>query len=858
MDLSSRWDRGAVLFLLIAVGAMVGCQGLLGGSSSTQDGRLWAIHSTLDFGTVVVGHSRTLTDTLTNASAASVTISSAAASSADFRITAPSFPLTLAAGQSANLTVAFTPHSTGQPSARVAIMSDAANGNEIDVMVGGKAVTSGKLVANPASFSFGQVRVGQSQAQSANLTNSGGTSVTVSQASVSNAAFTLSGLALPITLAAGQSTHFTLTFAPKSAGAINANVSVNGSASLNMNETEDQSESAPTSTVFAASGSGTTPGQVAIAPTSLSFGSVPVGTTQSLTATLTNSGGNSATISQTAALGAGVSVTGLFVPLTLAPGQSTAFQVTFAPTSPGTVTGSITLVSSAANSNLSVAVTGVGVSPGSLTANPATITFGSVQVGSSQSQSATLTNAGGTSLTVSQATTTGTGFTLTALSLPLTLAPAQSAGLTVTFTPQSGGSANGNMALASSAGALNIPLTGSGLTAGSLGASPASVSFGNIQVGSNLAKIVTLTNGSSSSVTISQASASGTGFSLTGIALPLTLSAGQSTTFTATFAPSSGGSANGNIAIASTSSNPSLNIALSGTGVTVGSLAANPTSINFGSVQVGSPQSRPETLTNTGGSPLNISQATLTGAGFTSTGLNVPTTLNAGQSLTFNLVFTPAASGNASGSLSLTADGAVPTLAVSLTGSGTSPGQLAVAPGAFAFGSITVGARQNQTGTLTASGASVTVASAASSNPEFTLSGLSFPATIAAGQSATFTVTFAPQASGTSSGNISFTSNATNAPSGASVTGSGTPAPQHSVSLSWNASTSTVAGYNVYRGSQSGGPYVAVTSAPDASTSYIDSSVTAGQTYYYVVTAVDSGGTESVYSNQVPAVIPTP
>jgi fibronectin type 3 domain-containing protein len=91
-----------------------------------------------------------------------------------------------------------------------------------------------------------------------------------------------------------------------------------------------------------------------------------------------------------------------------------------------------------------------------------------------------------------------------------------------------------------------------------------------------------------------------------------------------------------------------------------------------------------------------------------------------------------------------------------------------------------------------------------------------------------------------------------------SVSGTGTAPPQHSVSLGWTASTSTVAGYNVYRGSQSGGPYVAVNSGLDASTSYTDTSVQAGQTYYYVVTAVDGSGNESVYSNQAQAVIPTP
>ena len=67
-----------------------------------------------------------------------------------------------------------------------------------------------------------------------------------------------------------------------------------------------------------------------------------------------------------------------------------------------------------------------------------------------------------------------------------------------------------------------------------------------------------------------------------------------------------------------------------------------------------------------------------------------------------------------------------------------------------------------------------------------------------------------------------------------------------------------VVGYNVYRGGTSGGPYNKINSALDGSTAYTDSGVLAGQTYYYVTTAVDSTGAESVYSNQVTAVIPTP
>ncbi len=290
----------------------------------------------------------------------------------------------------------------------------------------------------------------------------------------------------------------------------------------------------------------------------------------------------------------------------------------------------------------------------------------------------------------------------------------------------------------------------------------------------------------------------------------------------------------------------------------MGALASNPASIAFGSVPVGSPQTHSATLSNTGGSLLHISTATLTGAGFGTNGLNVPTTLNAGQSLTFNVTFTPQSGGAVSGSLAVTADGSVTNLSITLSGTGASPGQLAVAPANVNFGNVTVGANQAQSGSLRASGASVTISSVASSNPEFTLTGLALPITLAAGQSAPFTLTFTPQASGAASGTITFTSNATNPPVAASVTGSGTAAPQHSVSLSWAASTSTVVGYNVYRGTQTGGPYVAMNGTPDAGTTYSDSSVQAGQTYYYVVTAVDGSGSESVYSNQAQAVVPTP
>jgi hypothetical protein len=80
----------------------------------------------------------------------------------------------------------------------------------------------------------------------------------------------------------------------------------------------------------------------------------------------------------------------------------------------------------------------------------------------------------------------------------------------------------------------------------------------------------------------------------------------------------------------------------------------------------------------------------------------------------------------------------------------------------------------------------------------------------------------------------------------------------HYVTLNWTASTSSnVTGYNIYRATVSGGPYTKLTATPVSATTYTDTAVQAGQTYYYVATAVDSSSNESTYSNEAQAVIPS-
>jgi hypothetical protein len=291
-------------------------------------------------------------------------------------------------------------------------------------------------------------------------------------------------------------------------------------------------------------------------------------------------------------------------------------------------------------------------------------------------------------------------------------------------------------------------------------------------------------------------------------------------------------------------------------------LTLNTSSLDFGDVAVGSSKSNPITLTNSspnGGPSVTITQATITGTGFSGNIPNMPVVVAPGQSATLTITFAPTAGGPASGTLSVVVQGVTDAVTVPLSGNGVAPGQLSVSPPAMNFGSVAVGSSKDLTGTLTAGASNINVSSASWSGQGYSVSGITFPVTIQASQSTTFAVTFAPQVAGTSSGSVSFVSDASNSPTAETFTGTGTQVTQHSVDLSWSPSIDPVQGYNVYRGTTSGGPYpTKLNSSPLPGTSYTDSTVQSGTTYFYVATAVDANFLESVYSNEASAVIPTP
>ena len=183
---------------------------------------------------------------------------------------------------------------------------------------------------------------------------------------------------------------------------------------------------------------------------------------------------------------------------------------------------------------------------------------------------------------------------------------------------------------------------------------------------------------------------------------------------------------------------------------------------------------------------------------------------------------------------------------------------LSASPTSLNFGNVTVGTQSVLPIILTNIGTgAVTMTQDTITGAGFGGSGLSLPFTLSSGQNTDLSVTFAPAAAGSVTGSASVVSNASGSPTIVSLSGAGVNS--HYVDLSWTASTSSgVTGYDIYRSTTSGGPYTQLNTSLIAGTSYTDSSVVAGQTYYYVTTAVNSGGVQSGYSTPASATVPSP
>jgi hypothetical protein len=399
--------------------------------------------------------------------------------------------------------------------------------------------------------------------------------------------------------------------------------------------------------------------------------------------------------------------------------------------------------------------------------------------------------------------------------------------------------------------------------------SPSAVNFGNQAVGTTSAALsATLINVGNATLTFSSIEVTGPNagdYTLTSNC-GSSLAPSNQCTLSLTFTPSAAGARTGSVVFMDNAAGSPQVIALTGTGVGTAPMASLSTnSLTFGSqsLRTTSP-ALAVTLRNTGNAPFTYTPPIpITGAnpGDFSESDNCGGSVAAGANCAIRVTFTPSAVGTRTASLTLTSNASNSPQVVSLSGTGTSSA-VSLSPSTLTFASQPVDTTSTpQVVNLTNTGTvalSITGLAMTGTNPGDFGQLTTCSATLAANTSCTIAVIFTPVASGSRSGTLVFTdnnNNVANSTQTTTLTGTGL----HDVVLTWTASsTSGILGYDIYRGTSSGGESTApLNSSPVSATTYVDTNVTPGTTYYYVVTAVAANGTtQSSASTEASATVP--
>ena len=448
-------------------------------------------------------------------------------------------------------------------------------------------------------------------------------------------------------------------------------------------------------------------------------------------------------------------------PAALAVSASCLATIVFtAPATPGTQTQGIAILSDAV-SPVSITVTGVSTAIPLLAMAPASLAFGSQDVGTASAvQTLTLSNPSSSAVTITSVAASGDFAMLS--NCPASLPKGTSCTIDVKFAPTAAGPRNGAVSVVADV-TYSAPLSGTGTLppAPGIGVVPTSLVFANRTLGTTSpVQKVTVTNTGTAPLAISGITTSGDFGSVS--ACPAVLAVGVSCDISVKFTPLVTGPRTGSLVIVTNAAGSPTTVALSGIGVdiTVGTLDISPTAIDFLTQPV-NVASGPAvvTVTNVGTATVHIVDLTLSGD-FSLTdppGGSTPCggPLAANASCVFAVVFTPSAAGVREGSMTIHSDGSNPAATVLLGGFGEQgAAQRALRlPSTLTFAPQPFGTRSDaQAITVTNASAGLVSVSDIVATGDFGL--VEDCSTIPAGGSCTLLVTFLPTARGDRSGTL--------------------------------------------------------------------------------------------------------
>ncbi len=618
---------------------------------------------------------------------------------------------------------------------------------ETPLLTAGEDLTTATVV--PATLSFStQVNGTQSNAKSVTLTNTGNAALTPGVIATSGD-FNETDDCQNATVIPGASCTVQVTFTPSQSG------SRSGQLIIGANVLDGQ-------LTVALDGTGTSENvAVSLAPATVSFGNVPVGTASaSINVTAQNSGGTA--VSFTSAITGPFSIAGNGCGTSIAANSACELIVKFTPTQAGAAIGTLTITDSAGTQ--SVALNGTGAAQATDALSPTSLTFpGTVDGQLSAAQTVTLTNSGDLNLTAIAASITGS-FNILKNYCGTQLGGNANCGISIVFAPTKVGVQSGTLSISDAQRTQTVVLSGTGLEPPAIGVSPSSLTFAVQPKGTaSTPQTLTVSNTGGAPMTNLHFQITGDSagsFSTGTITCGMNLSNGSSCTVQVIFTPAVAGGNTAELVISALGVQQ-VNVPLSGSGTATTGLSVSPAQLNF-PVVISGQSSTVQTVTITDLGAVAANSLTLAISPPFSLAQNTcGSSLAAGASCSAGVIVTPVATGTITGALTVSSASLTTPARVALSGTGGSPAGVQVTPASINFANTGVGQTSSSTVvTITNIGTAASLSNLVLSiSSGFQLVNNTCPSTLAASASCTAGVEFAPASAGQQSGVLIIASN---------------------------------------------------------------------------------------------------
>ena len=425
------------------------------------------------------------------------------------------------------------------------------------------------ITLSATSFTFGPQQVAtQSAAQTLIITSSGNAPVTFGTPAITGD-FAETDDCAGQTIAVNNTCTAQIVFAPNATGArsgqltIYANIS-GGEATVALN------------------GTGTAPASIVLNPLTLTFAATIVNqTTAAQNITISNTGGNSATLQAPVIAGADptdFTLTANTCGSTLAPSTGCTVSIAFTPSAAGSRSATFSITDNVGTQTASL--TGTGNAPATDTLSPTALTFAQQTIGTtSAAQQVTLTNSGGVALTLITASiSAGSDFAVTN-NCGNSLAANSTCALSVTFSPTATGARSGTLTVSDQFRTQTVQLNGSGVAPPGVSLSPVSLTFPATGVGlTTQPQALTLTNNGGLTLNIASVATS-PGFTIATNTCTATLAPSAACTLSIVFTPTAAGPATGTLTLTDDATPATQGVTLTGTGIDFTLASNGPTTV---------------------------------------------------------------------------------------------------------------------------------------------------------------------------------------------------------------------------------------------------------------------------------------